>query len=393
VAVKKVILKKGKERSLEVNRHPWIFSGAIDSYSAGMQPGDQAFVYGSQGQFLAQAYFQMENSLCGRVLSFDQKPIEQVIREKIQNAWNLRLAIIDMSHTTCFRLINAEEDGLPGLIVDYYDKVLVLQISTSGMQKLCSCVVENLVQVIHPRSIYEKSTSRARAQEGLPPQEGLLYGEEVLEQTVLENGIPFVISVVDGQKTGFFLDQKEMRKKIGELSKGRKVLNCFSYSGGFSLYALHGKASHVTSVDICSKATSLCQKNSDMGNFSQEVHSIYQEDVFSFLQREEMSSYDLIILDPPAFAKKRQEVESATHGYRKINQAVLTTCKPGTILLTCSCSYFMDMGLFQQVLFQAASGAKREVKILSKHIQSLDHPISLYHPEGEYLKSLLLWVE
>lgn len=390
---KKVILKKGKERSLQTNFHPWIFSGAMESFSGSMQPGDMAFVYSFQGEFLAQAYFQLENSLSGRVLSFDKRPVGEIIREKIQKAWKMRSFIIDMSHTTCFRLINAEEDGLPGLIVDYYDKVLVLQISTCGMQKLSSYVVQSLIEEINPRSIYEKSTSRARAQEGLPPQEGLLYGEAVFEHTVLENGIAFLISIVDGQKTGFFLDQKEMRKKVGELSKGRKVLNCFSYSGGFSLYALHGGASHVTSVDICEKATALCKKNSEMGKFSQEMHSICQEDVFSFLQREKMSSYDLIILDPPAFAKKRQEVEAATQGYRKINQAVLQTCKPGTILLTCSCSYFMDMGLFQQVLFQAASGAKREVKILSKHIQSLDHPVSLYHPEGEYLKSLLLWVE
>ncbi len=390
---KKVILKKGKERSLELNRHPWIFSGAIDSFSGDIQPGDMAFVYSSQGQFLAQAYFQLENSLSGRVLSFDQRPAQEIIREKIQKAWKLRFSMIDMSHTTCFRLINAEEDGLPGLIVDYYDKVLVLQISTSGMQQLCRTVVNILVEEIKPHCIYEKSTSRARTQEGLLPQEGLLYGEEVSEQIVLENGIPFAVSIIDGQKPGFFLDQKEMRRRVGELSKGRKVLNCFSYSGGFSLYALHGGASHVTSVDICSKAAALCQKNSDMGKFSKETHTVCQEDVFSFLQRESMNSYDLIILDPPAFAKKRQEVEAATHGYRKINQAVLETCKPGTILLTCSCSYFMDMSLFQQVLFQAASGAKREVKILSKHIQSLDHPVSLYHPEGEYLKSLLLWVE
>ncbi len=390
---KKVILKKGKERSLEVNRHPWIFSGAIDSFSGSMQPGDLASVYSFQGKFLAQAYFQLENSLSGRILSLDRRPIPEVICDKIQKAWKLRLAIVDMSHTTCFRLINAEEDGLPGLIVDYYDRVLSLQISTSGMQKLLPHIVQALVEEIKPRCIYEKSTSRARSQEGLPPQEGLLYGEEVKEQVVLENGIPFVVSLIDGQKTGFFLDQKEMRKKIGELSKDRKVLNCFSYSGGFSLYALHGGARHVTSVDICAKATTLCQRNSDMGNFSQDQHLICQEDVFSFLQRESMNSYDVIILDPPAFAKKRQEVESATQGYRKINQSVLETCKSGTLLLTCSCSYFMDMGLFQQVLFQAASGAKREVKILSKHIQSLDHPVSLYHPEGEYLKSLLLWVE
>jgi 23S rRNA (cytosine1962-C5)-methyltransferase len=391
--MQKVVLKQGKERSLQINRHPWIFSGAIDTFSEDMEAGDLAFVYSAQGEFLAQAYFQMENSLSGRVLSWDQTPMLEVLRKHIQKAWKLRSSTMDRTHTNCFRWINAEEDGLPGLIVDYYDHVLVLQISTLGMEKLSPDIVQILIEEINPRCIYEKSTSRARAQEGLLPKEGFLYGEEVQEQMVLENGISFIVSILDGQKTGFFLDQKEMRKKVGELSKGRRVLNCFSYSGGFSLYALQGGASHVTSVDICPRATALCQRNSEIGKFPKEKHAIYQEDVFSFLQKESMASYDLIVLDPPAFAKKRQEVQAAAQGYRTINQIVLETCKPGTILLTCSCSYFMDPGLFQQVIFQAASSAKREVKILSKHIQSIDHPVSLYHPEGEYLKSLLLWVE
>ncbi len=389
---KKVILKKGKERSIEVNRHPWIFSGAISSFSENIFPGDLAFVYRFDGEFLAQAYFNLDNSLSGRILGFEKKPIEDVILEKIQKAKALRHSLLDRSHTNCFRLINAEEDGLSGLIIDVYDQVLVLQVNTVGMEKLKPYIVEALSKEMQPISIYEKSTSHARSQEGLKPQKGFLYGKEVLELTVKENGIPFIVSIADGQKTGFFLDQREMRKKVRELASGRSLLNCFSYSGGFSLHALKGGASHVTSVDICAKATALCQRNSDLGGFSKEKHLVIQEDVFDFFKKNSLESYDFIILDPPAFAKKRKDVESAVFGYRQMNQVIMEKCTPGTLFLTCSCSYHVDANLFQQILFQAASGAKREVKILSKHIQAIDHPVSLYHREGDYLKSFLLWV-
>jgi 23S rRNA (cytosine1962-C5)-methyltransferase len=388
---KKVILKKGKERSIVQNRHPWIFSGAIDSASESMIPGDLAFIYSFDGEFLAQGYFNLENSLAGRILSFDKKPIQKVIEEKIKAAKNFRLSLLDLSHTNCFRLINAEEDGLPGLIVDCYDQVLVMQINTAGMQQLKKTIIDLLCKELNPLSIYEKSTSRARSQEDLPPEEGFVYGEETPEITVQENGISFIVSIVEGQKTGFFLDQREMRKKVGQLAKGRRLLNCFSYSGGFSLHALKGGAEHVTSIDSCSKASALCQRNSDLAGFSS--HIILQEDVFDFLKKDNLKSYDFIILDPPAFAKKRGEIDSAALGYQQINETVFKNCNPGSLLLTCSCSYYIDMDHFKQIVFKAASSAKREVKILSRHIQALDHPVSLYHPEGDYLKSLLLWIE
>lgn len=390
---KRVVLKKDKERFVLQNRHPWIFSGAISTISEDLETGDVASIYSYQGDFLAQGYFHLENSLAGRILSFDQRPIQDVLKESIQKAWFLRSSLLDFSKTNCFRLINAEEDDLPGLVVDYYDKTLVLQINTCGMEKLKPLIVDLLVKEIRPDSIYEKSTSSSRVQEGLVKQEGLLFGKEVLDLIVQENGIPFSVSIVEGQKTGFFLDQREMRKKIQTLSKNRSVLNCFSYSGGFSLYALHGGAKQVTSVDICAKASLLCRKNTELSGFSKELHEIIQEDVFAFLKTEEISQYDVIILDPPAFAKKRQDIDQAAKGYRQINQAVFEKAKPGTLLLTCSCSYFMNPDLFQQVLFQAASESRRKVKILSKHISALDHPVSLYHPEGEYLKSLLLWID
>lgn len=389
----RVVLKKGKERFIKQNRHPWIFSGAIEQMSSKMNHGDLAFIYSFDGEFLAQGYFHLENSLSGRILSYDQRPIQELLQEKIQKAFLLRSFFFASSETNCFRLINAEEDGLPGLIVDFYDGVLVLQINTWGMEKLRDLIVDCLIKEIKPRILYEKSTSKARLQEGLLEQEGFLYGPEESEFIVKENGILFAISITEGQKTGFFLDQREMRKKIRELSKGRSLLNCFSYSGGFSVSALQGGARFVTSVDSCAKATALCSKNHEMGGFSPQNYRIKQDDVFDFLDREDLKTYDLIILDPPAFAKKRQDIEPAMQGYRQINQKVFEKCKSGTLLLTCSCSYFIDPGLFQQSLFQAASMAQKEVKIISKHIQSPDHPISLYHPEGEYLKSFFLWIE
>ncbi|MES2199289.1 MAG: class I SAM-dependent rRNA methyltransferase [Chlamydiota bacterium] len=389
---KKVFLKKDKERFIKQNRHPWIFSGAIASFPEGFSSGDTASLYSHEGEFLATAYFNIDNSLSGRILSFEKRPIEEIIQEKIREAFSFRKSLFDRSETNCFRCVNAEEDGLPGLIVDFYDKIAVIQINTLGMDKLRSLVVDAIIKELSPLSIYEKSNSSSRLQEGLEKKEGLLYGETVFDVTVRENGILFSVSITEGQKTGFFLDQREMRKKIGELSKDKSVLNCCSYSGGFSLFALKGGAKEVTSVDSCLKAVELAVKNTELNDFSLDKHHIIREDVFTFLEEEDLSSYDLIILDPPAFAKKRADVEPACRGYKQLNQSIFERCKKNTLLLTCSCSYFIDDSLFKQVLFQAASAAKREVKILQTHIHALDHPISLYHPEGDYLKSFLLWI-
>lgn len=390
MADKKVFLKKGREVAIEQGHHPWIFSGAIERFPEGFSSGDLAHIYSHEKKFLGIGYFHTENSLSGRVLSHEKKGIQEILEEKIAAAYAFREALFDFSKTNCFRLVNAEEDGLPGLIIDYYDGTFVLQIGTWGMEKLRDLLVDILVKRFSPRSVYEKSNSSARLQEGLAKQEGLLYGEEVSEITALENGIRFAISIVEGQKTGFFLDQREMRRKIGELSKGKTVLNCFSYSGGFSLYALKGGAKKVISVDSCPKATALARQNTVLNGFSLEQHEIVQEDVFAYLDRCDLSSIDLIILDPPAFAKKRQDVEPATRGYRQLAESVLKRAKKGSLLLACSCSYFIDAPLFQKILFQAAAPHQKEVQILSGHIHALDHPVSLYHPEGDYLKSFLL---
>ena len=350
-------------------------------------PGEIVAVFSASGSFLAQAYFHPENSLAGRVLSFSEESIEAVLKDRLTQALHLRQTLnLDAN---AYRLINAEGDGIPGLIVDYYAEVLVIQVSTWGIEKLKPFLIEALVQIVKPKAIYEKSVSASRRGEGLEDAQGWLYGEPVSQVQIVENGLSFLVSIEEGQKTGFFLDQREMRRLIGTYSSGKRVLNCFSYTGGFSLFALKGGAMHVTSVDSCSKACLLAEQNTALNGFSS--HKIVCEDVFSFLSREPIDQ-EIVILDPPAFAKKRADVDASCQGYKTLNRIVLEKMPPHSLLLTCSCSHFISEELFQNLLFQAAHEARRAVRILSHHRQASCHPTSLYHPEGEYLKSLLLHV-
>ncbi|MBS0647838.1 MAG: class I SAM-dependent rRNA methyltransferase [Verrucomicrobia bacterium] len=378
----RVTLKPGKEKSV-LQRHPWIFSGAIAART-NHAPGEILPVYSSEGKLLGAGYFHPENSIAGRMLTFtDENPLE-AIRKKLQAALDLRSRLVPEQAR---RLINAEGDGLSGLIVDQYGDVLVLQIHTAGMERLKSFLVEELVQLLKPKAIYQKCTAPARRQEGLEDAEGLLYGVETPEVVIQEHGISYIVSIVEGQKTGFFLDQREMRKKILELSQDKKVLNCFSYTGGFSLAALKGGASLVHSVEISEEACNLARRN----NFDPERHQIFQADAFDFLRNKPLD-YDLVILDPPAFAKKRSDVNQAAKGYREINRLAIQKMPTSSLLLTCSCSSYIDPILFQQLIFQSAADAERDVRIIGRHIQAADHPVSIYHPEGVYLKGLLLYI-
>jgi len=379
----RVVLKPGKEKSL-VQRHPWIFSGAIASRPV-HSPGEILKVYSSDGKLLGSGYFHPENSIAGRMLTFtDENPLE-VIRHKLKAALDLRNHFIPAEAR---RLINAEGDDLPGLIIDQYSDVLVLQIHTAGMEKLKTFLVNELVQLLKPRAIYQKCTAAARRQEGLEDAKGLLYGVETPEVTIQEHGITYIVSILEGQKTGFFLDQREMRKKILELSQDKKVLNCFAYTGGFSLAALKGGAQLVHSVEISEEACKLAHRN----NFDPARHEIFQADAFEFLRNNPLD-YDTVILDPPAFAKKRSDVTMAAKGYREINRLAIQKMPRSSLLLTCSCSSYIDPSLFQQLIFQSAFDAQRSVRILGRHIQAPDHPVSIYHPEGVYLKSLLLYID
>lgn len=373
----RVVLKPGKEKSLH-NRHPWIFSGAI-AHRPSHAPGEIFPVFSSQNQLLGHAYFHPDNSIAGRMLNFSSENPHDSIRAHIDEAIALR------QPSSGRRLINAEGDALPGLIVDQYQDVLVIQIHTAGMELLKPIIVEHLIERLEPKTIYEKSVSPARHLEGLPDIRKILYGPETPEVTIEENGITYIVQPLEGQKTGFFLDQRSMRKAVHDLALNRTVLNCFAYTGGFSLAALKGGAKHATSIEISHDACALAERH----NVSN--HTIIQADVFDYLRTNPLN-YDLIILDPPAFAKKRADIEMASKGYREINRLAFQKMPPKSILITSSCSSYIDTTLFQQLVFQAAAESGRFVRILGRHAQAPDHPVSIYHPEGDYLKSLILHV-
>ncbi len=385
----KVILKPGKEKAL-LNRHHWIFSGAI-SFAPENLEGEILPVFSQKGDLLGSGYFNSKAKIFGRMLSFGPKAPLEAFYENLESALRLRTTFFDNQTTTAYRLINGEGDGLPGVIVDRYNNALVLQISTLGMEKLKVHLVNYLKEKLYPSFIYEKSSSASRLEEGLKLHEQTLFGDLEDQITILENGLKFLVSPIQGQKTGFFLDHREMREQVRNLSKGKRVLNCFAYTGGFSVYAASGGATLVDSVDISEVAIKFAQKNAQLNSITIPMR-FYTEDVFQFLRQSPLE-YDLIILDPPAFAKRQKDIISACRGYKDINRIAIQKMPPRSLLLTSSCSYYVDEQLFQKVVFQASVEAKRTVRIIGRHRLAVDHPINIFHPEGDYLKSLLLYVE
>lgn len=385
-----VVLKKGKSKAI-YNKHHWIFSGAVANLPE-FTDGDILSVFSDTGDLLGSAYFNRRAKILGRMVSFQEEEPFTAIKKNLDNAIFFRKSLFKKELTNAYRLINGEGDMLPGLIADLYDKTLVIQISTLGMEKLKPFILDYFIKHLELDSIYEKSNLPSRKEEGLSSHNELLYGKEVTEVEVLENGNKFIVSIIDGQKTGFFLDHREMRKKIGSLSAGKRVLNCFSYSGGFSIYAAKENASQVDSVDISEKAIAMAKKNAEINDLDLNHMNFYADDVFQFLRNKDLN-YDLIVLDPPAFAKKQKDIIPACRGYKDINRVTMQKMPPHSLLLTCSCSYYVDESLFQKVIFQAASEANRSVKIIGKHEMAPDHPINIFHPESDYLKSFLLYIE
>lgn len=385
----RITLKPGKEKVL-LQRHPWIFSGAIETLPTKLQNGGIAPVYSHRGALLGHAYFNQKCTITARMLSFDQEEPLHSLEKNLCQALDLRTRLSFGDKTTAYRLVNGEGDLIPGLVVDKYGDFLVVQISTLGMEKLKMQVVDLLVTHLQPRSIYEKSTSPSRSVEGLSPSEGLLFGQEVPQEVeILENGVRFLVSIKEGQKTGFFFDHREMRALVGRLAYQKRVLNGYCYSGGFSLYALGGGAEHVVSVDSSLQAIEWAKANVALNGFT--AHTAQCEEMFAFLERDPLE-FDLIILDPPAFAKRREHVPKAALKYRALNRITLAKMPKESLLLTSSCSHFIDETLFQQLIFQAALEAKRSVQIIGRHLLAPDHPLNVFHPEGSYLKSLLLYV-
>ncbi len=385
-----VVLKPGKDKPVRA-RHHWIFSGAVARLPE-FEDGDILAVASSQGEPLGYGYFNRRCSILGRMLSFDGTPGVEAVRKSLRSAAALRRDFIDEG-TTAFRLVNAEGDGLPGLTVDRYGSVLVLQVGTLGMERLKPIVLEELRRLSEAPVIYERSNQASRREEGLPEHEGLLEGELPEKVTILETGFPFLVDVVHGQKTGLFLDQRENRRLVRALAGGRRVLNCFAYTGGFSVYALRGGASRAVSVEVSEAALELARRNAGLNGFEARPEDFVKADVFEFLREKSLDDFDFIVLDPPAFAKKKGDVVQACRGYKDLNRLALSRLPAGGLLLTFSCSHFVEEDLFRTVLFQAAVESGRRVRILERHHQAFDHPLNIFHPESEYLKGFLLYVD
>ena len=391
---KKVYLKAGKEESLK-RFHPWVFSGAIARIEGEPEEGEIVDVYTSKKEFIACGHFQI-GSIAVRVLTFRQEEINRDFwKRRLEVALDLRrsLNLVDNPENNTYRLVHGEGDNLPGLIIDVYGQTAVMQAHSAGMHVYRMEIAEALSEVMGDivQHIYYKSETTLPFKADLGPENGFIKGGSP-ENVALENGLKFHVDWLKGQKTGFFVDQRENRHLLERYSKGRNVLNMFCYTGGFSFYAMRGGANLVHSVDSSAKAIDLTNQNVELNFPGDARHQAYAEDAFKYLDRMG-DQYDLIILDPPAFAKHRDALRNALRGYSKLNAKAFEKIKPGGILFTFSCSQVVDKKDFRNAVFTAAAQSGRSVRILHQLTQPGDHPVNIYHPEGEYLKGLVLYVE
>ena len=391
---KTLYLKKGKEESLK-RFHPWIFSGAVAQIEEGVEEGEIVRVFTSQGDFIAVGMYQI-GSIAVRVLSFRDVEIDgEFWFSRLQSAWQMRQAIglIGRENNNTFRLVHGEGDNLPGLVIDCYGDTAVMQAHSVGMHLVKNDICEALVKVSGGAisSVYYKSETTLPFKADVDHDNGFIYGSTGSD-VAMENGLRFHIDWLKGQKTGFFVDQRENRHLLETYSKGRSVLNMFCYTGGFSVYAMRGGAKLVHSVDSSAKAIELTNENIALNFPGDPRHEAFCEDAFKYLDEHDQQ-YDLIILDPPAFAKHRAALRNALKGYTRLNVKGLQRIKKGGILFTFSCSQVVTKDNFRNAVFTAAAQAGRKVRILHQLHQPADHPINIYHPEGEYLKGLVLYVE
>ena len=389
--MKQVYLKRGKEESL-LRFHPWVFSGAIHHLDDGIEEGDVVRVVSEKGVFIAVGHYQ-QGSISVRVLTFNDVEIDDAFwHSRIQSALNMRqdIGLANSSNTNAFRLVHGEGDLLPGLIIDVYDKTAVMQAHSIGMHMSRHAIAKALAEVMKGRieNIYYKSETTLPFME---PENGFLLGNSD-DNIAIENGLRFYVDWLRGQKTGFFVDQRENRALLEKYAKGKRVLNMFCYTGGFSFYAMRGGAQLVHSVDSSAKAIELTRRNVELNFPGDPRHEAFCEDAFKYLDSSS-HTYDLIILDPPAFAKHRGALHNALKGYTRLNEKAFEKIEKGGILFTFSCSQVVSKDHFRNAVFTAAAQAKRKVRILHQLLQPADHPINIYHPEGEYLKGLVLYVE
>ena len=391
---KAVILKRGKEESLQ-RFHPWIFSGAIQRIEGKPEEGDVVTVYTNDHKFIARGHVQV-GSIAVRVLTFNDEPVDQAFwNRRIATAFDLRerTGISSREDNNTYRLVHGEGDNLPGLIVDIYGDTAVMQAHSVGMHVSRMEIAKAMQEVLGDKlkNIYYKSDTTLPYKADINKDNGYILGGNAGNIST-EYGLKFHIDWLRGQKTGFFVDQRENRSLLEKYAKGRKLLNMFCYTGGFSIYALRGGAEIVHSVDSSSKAIDLTNANAELNFPGDTRHTAYAEDAFDFLDRMG-NNYNLIILDPPAFAKHRDSLRNALIGYRRLNAKAIEKIQPGGILFTFSCSQVVSKENFRTAVFTAAAMAKRNVRILHQLTQPADHPVNIYHPEGEYLKGLVLYVE
>ena len=392
---KTIILRKGKEESLG-RFHPWIFSGAIHHTEGDkLEEGDLVEVLSGEGRFLAIGHWQI-GSIAVRVLTFKRQPINKAFwQRRLAAALDVRrcIGVAGREDNNTYRLVHGEGDNLPGLVIDIYGATAVMQAHSVGMHVCRQEIAEALKEVMGDtlKGVYYKSETTLPFKAQLGQENGFLWGESN-DNVAMENGLKFHIDWLKGQKTGFFVDQRDNRALVEHYAPGRKVLNMFCYTGGFSVYAMRGGAKLVHSVDSSAKAVELVDANVELNFPGDERHAAYAEDAFKFMDQM-TEKYDLIILDPPAFAKHKDALRNALRGYTKLNAKAFEKIQPGGILFTFSCSQAVDKDHFRMAVFTAAAMAKRKVRILHQLHQPADHPINIYHPEGEYLKGLVVYVE
>ena len=388
-----IILKKGKEESLK-RFHPWVFSGAIQAIEEGIEEGDTVCLVNRNGDFIAVGHYQ-EGSIAVRVLTFEDREIDDDFwHSRISSALKMRqsIGIADSPSNNTYRLVHGEGDNLPGLIIDVYGDTAVMQAHSIGMHKVRKEIAKALVDVMESRisNVYYKSETTLPFMDATD-MNGFIYGGSD-NNVALENGLKFRVDWLKGQKTGFFVDQRENRSLLEKYAAGKRVLNMFCYTGGFSFYAMRGGAQLVHSVDSSAKAIDLTRENVSLNFPGDQRHEAFCEDAFKYLEKAG-DNYNMIILDPPAFAKHRGALHNALKGYTRLNQKAFEKIERGGILFTFSCSQVVTKDHFRNAVFTAAALAKRNVRILHQLHQPADHPINIYHPEGEYLKGLVLYVE
>jgi len=384
----RIILKKGKERPL-LRGHPWVFSGAVEKVEGDVSPGDIGEVYSKEGQFLGIGHLSPHSQIIFRLLTQRKEELNiDFFRERISKAAILRDKWLKGKTNAC-RLVNGEGDFLPGLMIDCYGGTFVLQCLSVGMERLKELLTDLIVSDFHPQSVYERSDVATRREEGLSESSGLLFGKKVPDHVEIEEyGSRFKVNVKRGQKTGFYLDQRENRFSLEGLSHGKKILDCFCYTGAFAIHGGLGGAKELTLIDSSEEALSMAEEHFDLNHLGKIPHQLIKGDAFEVLRGLD-PVYDIIILDPPPFAKKKGHLPKASRGYKDLNLLAFRLLKKEGLLFTFSCSQHISWNLFQKILFSAAVDVGRRVQVLSRRGHPIDHPFQLYHPEGEYLKGMI----